>query len=134
MPKTVWLSVVTLAACGRLGYGELTLDPDAGADVAVVIGGSSGMGGMQIGGGVNVENACQLLEIGASHVIVTSWVFREGRLDWDRLGELVRVVGKDRLVLDLSCRRRGEDYVVVTDRWQKFTELVVSAEVLERCR
>jgi phosphoribosylformimino-5-aminoimidazole carboxamide ribotide isomerase len=89
-------------------------------------------GGMHIGGGVNPSNARGWLEAGASHVIVTSWVFREGRVDWSRLGELVKLVGKDRLVLDLSCRKRGQDYFVVTDRWQKFTELVVNAETLKR--
>ena len=80
-------------------------------------------GGLQIGGGVNAQNARDWLDAGASHVIVTSWVFREGRVDWTRLDELVKTVGKDRLVLDLSCRKRGENYFVVTDRWQKFTEL-----------
>ena len=87
-------------------------------------------GGLHLGGGVNAGNARTWLEAGASHVIVTSWVFREGRVDWARLEELVKLIGKDRLVLDLSCRRRGEDYLVVTDRWQKFTDLVVNAETL----
>ena len=89
-------------------------------------------GGLHIGGGVNAANAHGWLEAGASHVIVTSWVFREGRVDWERLGELVKAIGKERLVLDLSCRKRGEDYFVVTDRWQKFTELVVNEETLEK--
>ena len=66
-------------------------------------------GGLQIGGGINAANARDWLDAGASHVIVTSWVFREGRVDWDRLGELVKAVGKNRLVLDLSCRKRGEN-------------------------
>ena len=107
-------------------------------------------GGLQIGGGINAENARGWLDAGASHVIVTSWVFCEGRLDWERLGELVKAVGKNRLVLDLSCRHKprtrpsatlsppsGErdgargDYFVVTDRWQKFTELAVSLETLQ---
>ncbi len=80
-------------------------------------------GGLQYGGGVNADNAAAWLEAGASHVIVTSWVFREGRLEQDRLAELVRRIGRERLVLDLSCRKRGDDYFVVTDRWQKFTDL-----------
>jgi phosphoribosylformimino-5-aminoimidazole carboxamide ribotide isomerase len=88
--------------------------------------------GLQIGGGINWENAPGWLEAGASHVIVTSWIFREGRLDWGRLAELVRAIGKSRLVIDLSCRKRGDDYFVVTDRWQTFTELVISQEVLQR--
>src|ERR1022692_4222921 len=89
-------------------------------------------GGMHIGGGVNPSNARGWLDAGASHVIVTSWVFRAGHLDWNRLDELVKAIGKDRLGLDLSCRKRGEDYFVVTDRWQKFTELAVNAETLAK--
>jgi phosphoribosylformimino-5-aminoimidazole carboxamide ribotide isomerase len=88
-------------------------------------------GGMHVGGGINGDNARGWLEAGASHVIVTSWVFREGRMDAARLGELLKIIGKERLVLDLSCRRRGEDYFVVTDRWQKFTELKINRETLE---
>ena len=89
-------------------------------------------GGLQIGGGINARNARDWLEGGASHVIVTSWVFREGRVDLERLGELVKTVGKNRLVLDLSCRKRGENYYVVTDRWQKFTEVAITPETLRK--
>src|SRR5882724_7960701 len=89
-------------------------------------------GGLQIGGGIDLQNARGWLDAGASHVIVTSWVFREGRVDWERLGELVKAIGKEKLVLDLSCRKRGENYFVVTDRWQKFTELVVNEETLKK--
>src|SRR6267378_3752202 len=71
--------------------------------------------GLQIGGGINSENALVWLKAGASHVIVTSWVFRGGRVDWDHLAQLTRAVGRERLVLDLSCRRRGAEYFVVTD-------------------
>lgn len=87
-------------------------------------------GGLHLGGGVNAQNARGWLDAGASHVIVTSWVFREARVDWDRLNELVKTIGKDKLVLDLSCRKRDGKYFVVTDRWQKFTELEVNAETL----
>ena len=89
-------------------------------------------GGLQIGGGINLDNARRWLDTGASHVIVTSWIFDGGSLDWDRLGALVKSIGKQRLVLDLSCRRRAEDYFVVTDRWQKFTDLTLSRPTLER--
>jgi phosphoribosylformimino-5-aminoimidazole carboxamide ribotide isomerase len=89
-------------------------------------------GGLQVGGGINAQNARDWLEADASHVIVTSWIFHEGRVNWERLNELVKTVGKSRLVIDLSCRKRGEDYFVVTDRWQKFTELVVNAEMLKK--
>jgi phosphoribosylformimino-5-aminoimidazole carboxamide ribotide isomerase len=89
-------------------------------------------GGLQIGGGINAENARDWLDAGASHVIATSWVFRAGRVDEGRLGELVKAVGKSRLVLDLSCRRRGGDYFVVTDHWQTFTELTISSDTLQK--
>ena len=88
-------------------------------------------GGLQIGGGIQLQNARDWLEAGASHVIVTSWVFRGGTLDRTRLNALVEAIGQEKLVLDLSCRRRGKEYVVVTDRWQKFTDLIVSGETLE---
>ena len=88
-------------------------------------------GGMQIGGGITAENAAEWLDKGASHVIVTSYVFRDGLVDYDRLAKLVKAVGKNRLVLDLSCRRRGDDYFIVTDRWQKFTNEKISLEIME---
>ena len=87
-------------------------------------------GGMQIGGGINAQNAREWLDAGASHVIVTSWLFRDGKVDWERLKQLSGAVGKNHLVIDLSCRRRDNDYFVVTDRWQKFTEVKLSAENL----
>ncbi len=89
-------------------------------------------GGLQVGGGVTAENARAWLEAGASHVIVTSWVFHGGQVDWGRLATLVQAIGKERLVLDLSCRRRGDDYFVVTDRWQTFTETVVNRQNLDK--
>jgi len=88
-------------------------------------------GGLQIGGGINAENAQTWLDAGASHVIVTSWVFREGRIDRARLAELVQRIGKRRLVLDLSARKRNGDYFVVTDRWKNFTDTTVSADALK---
>jgi len=88
-------------------------------------------GGMQVGGGIDVDNAARWLDRGASHVIVTSWVFRDGIIDRSRLDRLVRAIGQKRLVLDLSCRRRGETYFIVTDRWQKFTEVAVNEETLD---
>lgn len=88
-------------------------------------------GGMQIGGGISADNGGEWLDKGASHVIVTSYVFRDGQVDQDRLQRLVRAVGKERLVLDLSCRRKGNDYYIVTDRWQKFTDVIISPKILE---
>ena len=87
-------------------------------------------GGLHVGGGINLDNAQRWLDCGASHVIVTSWVFRDGRFDRERLDSLVAKIGKKRLVLDLSCRKLDGDYFVVTDRWQKFTEMKLSKATL----
>lgn len=85
-------------------------------------------GGMQIGGGVNDENCAEYLEKGASHVIVTSYVFKNGEISFPRLDRLVAAAGKERIVLDLSCRKRDGKFFIVTDRWQKFTDMEVTAE------
>jgi len=87
-------------------------------------------GGLQIGGGITDENASYWLEQGASHVIVTSYVFHDGLLDYSRLEQLRSLVGREHLVLDLSCRFRDNNYYVVTDRWQKFTRLAIHQAVL----
>ena len=87
-------------------------------------------GGMQLGGGITAANAAHWLERGASHVIVTSWIFHDGQVDLDRLEELALLVGKNRLVLDLSCRWRENGYYVVTDRWQRFTSLRLDSRSL----
>lgn len=89
-------------------------------------------GGMQVGGGIRPENALEFLEAGASHVIVTSYVFRDGMVHYGNLEKIWQVTGKERLVLDLSCRKRGDDYYIVTDRWQKFTEERLTETLLER--
>ncbi len=89
-------------------------------------------GGMQLGGGVNAENAMEWIDSGAAAVIVTSWVFHGGAIDMERLNRLVEAVGKDRLVLDLSCRKRGDSHIVVTDRWQTFTDEPVNPRLLDR--
>ncbi len=89
-------------------------------------------GGLQVGGGITPDNAEEFLRAGASHVIVTSYVFREGRIDYERLERLKRQVGRERLVLDVSCRKTGDGYRVVTDRWQKLTEQTVDDELLDQ--
>ena len=89
-------------------------------------------GGLQLGGGVNPENAADYLAAGASHVIVTSYVFRDGHISWENLDKMVNAVGREHLVLDLSCRKKGDAYYVVTDRWQKFTEEKVTLELMEK--
>lgn len=83
--------------------------------------------GMQIGGGIQPSNAGQYLQAGASHVIVTSYVFRDGMIVWERVDDLVRAIGKQHLVLDVSCRKRDGQYYVCTDRWQKWTDFALNA-------
>ncbi len=87
--------------------------------------------GLQIGGGITDCNAKEFLEAGASHVIVTSYVFRNGKIEYENLRRLEEVVGKEHLVLDLSCRKKNGAYYIVTDRWQKFTEQQVTISLLE---
>ena len=88
--------------------------------------------GLQLGGGVNSENAAEWLQAGASHVIVTSWLFdKHGHFLPERLEQLSREVGKDHLVVDLSCRKQGEGWVVAMNRWQTLTDLPLTRKVLE---
>ena len=87
-------------------------------------------GGMQIGGGIHADNAAEYLDAGASHVIVTSYVFKDGKISYENLEKMVKAVGKEHLVLDLSCRKKDGDYYVVTDRWQKFTDMKLNLEAL----
>ena len=89
-------------------------------------------GGLQVGGGITAENAEEFLTAGASHVIVTSYVFCDGKIQMDRLKKLRNAVGKEHLVLDLSCRKKDGKYYIVTDRWQKFTDVKVTQETMER--
>lgn len=88
-------------------------------------------GGLQTGGGINADNAAEYLDAGASHVIVTSYVFRDGRIHMEHLDRLYRTVGKEHLVLDLSCRVKDGEYYIVTDRWQKFTDERVDDATLD---
>lgn len=87
-------------------------------------------GGMQIGGGITAENAAGYLDAGASHVIVTSYVFQNGQFRRENLERLMAAVGKEHIVLDLSCRKRGDSYYIVTNRWQTFTDVCLTREVL----
>lgn len=83
--------------------------------------------GLQIGGGITADNANHYIEAGASHVIVTSYIFHDGMLDMERLLKLVEAVGKDKLVIDLSCRKRDGKWYVVTDKWTKFSDFEVNS-------
>ena len=86
--------------------------------------------GLQFGGGVKANNAASYLEAGASHVIVTSYLFKDGEFSWDRLDKIKRETGVDRLVLDLSCRRTQDGWYIATDRWQTITSTQVNQENL----
>lgn len=88
-------------------------------------------GGLQVGGGITSENAAEYLEAGASHVIVTSYVFRDGKINYRNLEKLKEEAGTEHIVIDLSCRKKGDDYYIVTDRWQKYTESRLTEETLE---
>lgn len=90
-------------------------------------------GGMQLGGGINADNAQTWLDAGASHVIVTSWLFSpEGKFLPDRLATLVDHIGAQRLVIDLSCRRTATGWTVAMNRWQTLTDLDVTPATLDR--
>ena len=88
-------------------------------------------GGLQVGGGITAEHAKEYIEAGASHVIVTSYVFQDGEIHWENLRKLCEAVGKEHLVIDLSCRKKEEEYYVVTNRWQTFTNVKLSYELLD---
>ncbi|MGL5258897.1 MAG: phosphoribosylformimino-5-aminoimidazole carboxamide ribotide isomerase [Lachnospiraceae bacterium] len=87
--------------------------------------------GLQIGGGIHTKNATSFIEAGASHVIVTSFVFKDGKINYESLEALVEVVGKEKIVLDLSCRKKENEYYIVTDRWQKFTTVKLTNETFD---
>lgn len=87
--------------------------------------------GLQIGGGITAQNAQYFLSAGASHVIVTSYVFKDGKINMENLKKLYEVTGKKQLVLDLSCRKKADKYYIVTDRWQKFTDVCVDEDTLD---
>lgn len=87
-------------------------------------------GGLQIGGGINESNAEEYLDSGASHVIVTSYIFQDGQLMMDRLKRLVDKIGKERLVIDLSCKRKDNSWFVVTDKWTKFSDIEIKEETI----
>jgi len=92
-------------------------------------------GGLQMGGGITLENAGSYLDSGASHVIVTSWLFSKGGVfQKERLRALVETVGKRRLVIDLSCRADGDGWRVAMDRWQTPTDVEITPESLDRFR
>lgn len=104
----------------------------AGNDEAAVSALRAYPGGLQVGGGITPGNAARFLAAGASHVIVTSYVFHDGAVAWDRLEAMVASVGQKRLVLDLSCRKVDEEYFIVTDRWQCVSHVAIGERLLAR--
>lgn len=89
-------------------------------------------GGLMVGGGIRDDNASLYLDKGASHVIVTSYVFSDGHIAYENIEKMKRTIGKEHLVLDLSCRRFGDDYYIMTDRWQKKTDTPLDLELLDK--
>lgn len=116
-------------ADGCLGGHVIKLGPgnDAAAREAL----AAWPGGLQIGGGIDLANAKMWIDAGASAVIVTSWLFVDGVLDHDRVHALRDTIGRERLVIDLSCRRVAAGWQVATDRWQTVTATPVDAATLE---
>lgn len=86
---------------------------------------------LQVGGGINPSNADIYLDAGASHVIVTSYVFNDGKIDESALMRMRNAVSKDKLVLDLSVRKKDDSYYIVTDRWQKFTDVKLNRNTID---
>ncbi|TLD69534.1 phosphoribosylformimino-5-aminoimidazole carboxamide ribotide isomerase [Phragmitibacter flavus] len=90
-------------------------------------------GGLQIGGGIKAVNALKYLEAGASHVIVTSAIFdADGKFNERELETIAEVVGRDRLVLDLSCKAHEGGWRVAMNRWQLLTDLKVDEAAFRR--
>ncbi|XP_039042411.1 1-(5-phosphoribosyl)-5-[(5-phosphoribosylamino)methylideneamino] imidazole-4-carboxamide isomerase, chloroplastic-like isoform X2 [Hibiscus syriacus] len=114
---------------GLMGGHVIMLGADPLSQAAAIEALRACPGGLQVGGGINLDNCLRYIDEGASHVIVTSYVFNKGQMDLQRLKSLVNVVGKQRLVLDLSCRK-DDKYAIVTDRWQKFSDIYLDEEIL----
>ncbi|WNR42119.1 phosphoribosylformimino-5-aminoimidazole carboxamide ribotide isomerase [Paenibacillus roseipurpureus] len=80
-------------------------------------------GGLQIGGGIHAENAAEYLAHGASHVIVTSYIFKDGQLNLDNLERIVAAIGKSKLVIDLSCKEKDGKWYVATNQWKLLSDV-----------
>lgn len=87
---------------------------------------------LQYGGGVTPDNANEFIEAGASHVIVTSYLFEQGQFSWARLEKIKATVGADRLVLDLSCRKTNNGWMIATDRWQTVTDTAINQQTISQ--
>ena len=116
-------------------HGGHVIKLGGGNDEAALAALASYSGGLQIGGGINLENAATWLDAGASHVILTSWLFQsDGKFQSERLDALVKSIGKNKIVIDLSCKRvaGNSGWQVAMNRWQKLTELAVDEDTLDQ--
>lgn len=100
----------------------------SGNDEAAILALNTYPNGLQVGGGINDKNAKKYIDAGASHVIVTSFIFHDGALDMERLQSLIEAVGKEHIVIDLSCRKKDGKWFVVTDKWTRFSNFEVNEE------
>ena len=112
------------------GGHVIALGPDNEAEVLKAL--QAWPHGLQFGGGVNITNAAKYIEAGASHVIVTSYLFDGNEFSWDKLTQLKGEVGKEHLILDLSCRKTAQGWNIATNRWQTVTSTVINAETLQQ--
>lgn len=112
------------------GGHVIALGPDNEAEVLKAL--QAWPHGLQFGGGVNLTNAAKYIEAGASHVIVTSYLFDGNEFSWDKLAQLKAEVGKEHLILDLSCRKTAQGWNIATNRWQTVTSTVINAETLQQ--
>ena len=112
------------------GGHVIALGPDNEAEVLKAL--QAWPHGLQFGGGVNLTNAAKYIEAGASHVIVTSYLFDGNEFSWDKLAQLKGEVGKEHLILDLSCRKTAQGWNIATNRWQTVTSTVINAETLQQ--
>ncbi len=112
-------------------FGGHVIKLGPGNDVAAREALSAFPDGLQIGGGINLTNAADWLQWGASHIIVTSWLFNaQGNFLSERLGQLVGEIGKERVVLDLSCRAQEDRWIVTMNNWQSATDLEINASTI----
>lgn len=114
---------------GLTGGHLISIGKDNGAEIVKAL--KAYPNGLQIGGGVTLDNAMDYINLGATHVIVTSFIFSNGHFEFNNLKQISKLVGKNKLVIDLSCRKKNNKYYVVTDRWQKFTEFELNQENID---
>jgi phosphoribosylformimino-5-aminoimidazole carboxamide ribotide isomerase len=126
---------------GAAWYGELYRRDELSGGHVIMLGSNNELaaksalaaypGGLQLGGGIRPCNAEDYLAAGASHVIVTSYLFElDGRFSETRLQKMVDAAGKERLVIDLSCKATADGWTVAMNRWQTLTDLHVTPETL----